>query len=61
VYAYLDGKKVRIQVFNRAELTAGTRLRTPCIVTEYSSTTLIPAGTRAEVDDYGNLIIEMEV
>ena len=48
-------------VFNRAELPAGARLQTPCIVTEYSSTTLIPIGTRAEVDGYGNLIIHMEI
>jgi N-methylhydantoinase A len=60
VSAYLDGKKVKTLVFSRADLTAGARLRTPCIVTEYSSTTLIPAGTRAEVDGYGNLIIETE-
>ena len=59
VSAYLDGKKVKTLVFNRAELSAGARLRTPCIVIEYSSTTLIPAGLRAEVDSYGNLIIQV--
>jgi len=58
VSAYLDGKKLKTLVFNRAELSAGARLGTPCIVTEYSSTTLIPAGMRAEVDSYGNLIIQ---
>lgn len=59
VSAYLDGKKLKTLVFNRAELPAGARLRSPCIVTEYSSTTLIPAGMRAEVDSYGNLIIQV--
>jgi N-methylhydantoinase A len=59
VSAYLDGKKLKTLVFNRAELSAGARLRTPCIVTEYSSTTLIPAGMRADVDSYGNLIIQV--
>jgi N-methylhydantoinase A len=59
VNAYLDGKKLRIPVLNRADLPAGARLPTPCIVTEYSSTTLIPTGTRAEVDSYGNLIIQV--
>jgi len=59
VSAFLDGRKLKTLVFNRAELSAGTRLRTPCIVTEYSSTTLIPAGMRAEVDSYGNLIIQV--
>ena len=59
VNAYLDGKKQKTLVFNRAELSAGARLSTPCIVTEYSSTTLIPAGMRAKVDSYGNLIIQV--
>jgi len=58
--AYLAGKKLKLAVFTRDDLPAGARLRTPCIVTEYSSTTLIPADTRAEVDGYGNLIIETE-
>src|SRR6185503_11423980 len=59
VNAYLDGKKQKTLVFNRAELEPGARLGTPCIVTEYSSTTLIPAGMRDEVDDFGNLIIQV--
>jgi N-methylhydantoinase A len=56
--AYLDGKKLNVAVFNRSDLQAGARLQTPCIVTEYSSTTLFSPGTRAEVDGYGNLIIQ---
>jgi N-methylhydantoinase A len=60
VTAYLDGKKLSVAVFNRADLLGGARLQTPCIVTEYSSTTLFPPGTRAEVDGYGNLIIQVD-
>jgi N-methylhydantoinase A len=45
-------------VYQRNDLLAGDRLKTPCIVTEYSSTTLIPSDTRARVDEFGNLIIE---
>ena len=59
VSAYLDGKNVIVAVYNRDELAVGTQLRTPCIVTEYSSTTLIPRGTNAELDGYGNLIIQV--
>jgi len=58
VMAYLDRKKLRIAVYKRDELSAGAQLRSPCIVTEYSSTTLIPPGASAEVDGYGNLIIQ---
>lgn len=49
----------RAAVYAREELPAGARLRTPCIVTEYSSTTLVPSDARASVDKLGNLIIEL--
>ncbi|HYE66157.1 MAG TPA: hydantoinase/oxoprolinase family protein [Pyrinomonadaceae bacterium] len=48
----------RAAIYRRDELPRGARLRSPCIVTEYSSTTLIPPAARASVDIYGNLIIE---
>ncbi len=59
VSAYMDGKKMSVAVYERDDLPVGTRLRSPCIVTEYSSTTLIPPGTKAELDGYGNLIIQV--
>ena len=59
VDAYLNGKKLKVAVYRRDELSPGDRLRSPCIVTEYSSTTLIPDGARAQVDNYGNLIIQV--
>jgi len=57
--AYLDGKEVPVGIYRRENLVAGGRLRTPCIVTEYSATTLIPADAQAELDQYGNLIIQV--
>ena len=59
VQAYLDGKKTRTGVYERDHLAPGDRLQTPCIVTEYSSTTLIPSGVSVRVDDYGNLIVNL--
>jgi N-methylhydantoinase A len=59
VNAFLDRKKQEVAVYYREELPARARLHTPCIVTEYSSTTLIPSGARARVDSYGNLIIQV--
>lgn len=56
--AYFDGKKSRIGIYEREEFRAGMKLRAPCIVREYSATTLIPAGARASVDGHGNLIVE---
>jgi N-methylhydantoinase A len=60
VAAFLNGKKQQVAVYRRDDLRAGDRLRTPCIVTEYSSTTLIPSNAKAVVDNYGNLIIQLE-
>jgi N-methylhydantoinase A len=46
-------------VYRREELRAGARLRVPCVVTEYSATTLVPAGARCTTDAGGNLVIEL--
>ncbi len=55
---FFDGRQLRASIYHRDELKPGARLRSPCIVTEYSSTTLIPTGASAALDNYGNLIIE---
>jgi N-methylhydantoinase A len=57
--AFLNGKKQLVAVYRRVELSPGVRLQTPCIVTEYSSTTLIPSEARAKVDNHRNLIIQL--
>ncbi|MDT4897562.1 MAG: N-methylhydantoinase [Acidobacteriota bacterium] len=49
---------VRAGIYVRDHLNPGARLRSPCIVTEYSATTLVPLGARAIVDEDGNLMIE---
>jgi N-methylhydantoinase A len=46
-------------VYRREELPAGARLKSPCVVTEYSSTTLVPAWARAALDARGNLVVEL--
>ncbi|MGI9107559.1 MAG: hydantoinase/oxoprolinase family protein [Pyrinomonadaceae bacterium] len=57
---YFAAKPERIGIYTRDELKPGAGLRTPCIVTEYSSTTLIPKEARgAHLDRHGNLIIEL--
>lgn len=57
--AYREGEKVSVAVYDRATLPAGAQLSAPCIVTEYSATTLIPNGASAEVDTSGNLVIQV--
>ncbi len=56
---YFTNTRTRTAIYARAELAPSARLNSPCIVTEYSSTTLIPAHARADVDTHGNLIIEL--
>jgi len=57
--AYLAGKRLRVGVYRRDGLKPRAKLRTPCIVTEYSATTLIPVGVTAALDEAGNLIISL--
>jgi N-methylhydantoinase A len=59
--AYIGGKKVRTAIFDRDNLLAKSRLEGPAIVTEYSATTLIPPGSSASVDVFGNLILDVGV
>jgi N-methylhydantoinase A len=59
VEAYLDALKTTVVVYERDALRGGVKLRTPCIVTEYSATTLIPADAKAHVDEFGNILIEL--
>lgn len=55
---FFERRRIRAAVYRREEM-AGSRLRVPCIVTEYSATTLIPEGCKARVDTQGNLIVEV--
>jgi N-methylhydantoinase A len=56
---YLDRRKISAPVYRRANLRAGLRLRTPCILMEYSATTIITEDCSATVDPRGNVIIEL--
>ncbi|HEY3104577.1 MAG TPA: hydantoinase/oxoprolinase family protein [Pyrinomonadaceae bacterium] len=57
---YFDRKKIRAAVYRRENLQAGVRLRVPCIVTEYSGTTLIPTGSLGRIDSGGNIVIDVQ-
>jgi N-methylhydantoinase A len=48
-------------VYQRRDLRAGQHLDGPAIVEQEDTTTLVPAGFRAEVDPYGNLVIQGRV
>jgi N-methylhydantoinase A len=59
VETYFGKKKGRVVVYRREELLPGSRLRTPCIVTEYSATTLAPDKTECYLDGNGNIVIDL--
>lgn len=55
---YFTAAPTRTNIYHREDLPRDAHLRSPCIITEYSSTTLVPSGARARTDALGNLIIE---
>jgi N-methylhydantoinase A len=59
VSLYLLGRKTMAALYRREELFANVKLQTPCLVTEYSATTLIDADSKARIDGFGNLLIEI--
>jgi N-methylhydantoinase A len=54
---YLTERSQEAPVYDRDSLSCGAIITGPAIITEYSSTTLIPAGFGVEVDPWLNLII----
>jgi N-methylhydantoinase A len=57
---HFGGKGVLAPVFDRARLIAGHAFRGPAVVVEYSATAAIPPGCRVRVDQWQNLIVEVE-
>src|SRR5205085_12019541 len=55
---HFDEGAREVAVYRREDLPALARLRAPCVVVEYSSTTLIPVGASASVDGFGNVVIK---
>ena len=51
---------IETPVYDRYALAAGTPIAGPAIVEERESTTVLPPGATATVDDYANLIVEFE-
>jgi N-methylhydantoinase A/oxoprolinase/acetone carboxylase beta subunit len=53
----LGGKLQRARLIDREQLRAGDFFRGPAVVSEYSATTLVPGGWRAQVDAYGQILL----
>jgi 5-oxoprolinase (ATP-hydrolysing) len=56
----VDGKAERHSTpfYERERLRAGDRITGPAIVEQYDTTTVIPPGLEAEIDAYGNIVID---
>jgi N-methylhydantoinase A len=52
-----EGKFLKTKIYDRQRLRWGNLLEGPAVVVEYSSTTVLPPGTRAKVDRFGNLLV----
>ena len=57
VYFREAGGFLDTQIYDRERLGAGSVLEGPAIIDERTSTTLVPKGFNAKVDDYGNIIL----
>jgi N-methylhydantoinase A len=57
---FLNGKKLRPAIYARESLPLGRELAGPAIVTEYSATTVIPAGKQFRLDRHGNMLIRIK-
>jgi N-methylhydantoinase A len=54
---WLGEKRKQVPVYDREELRPGAAISSPAIVVEYGSTTLVPAGWKASVDEWQNLVL----
>jgi N-methylhydantoinase A len=54
-----EDRKMPSLVIDRERLLGGNVIEGPAIVTEYSSTTVIPPWARAGVDEYANLVLQI--
>jgi N-methylhydantoinase A len=56
---HFTGTWLQSKVYQRDLLTPGDTFVGPALITEYSSTTVLPPNCRASVDEYANLVIEV--
>jgi N-methylhydantoinase A/oxoprolinase/acetone carboxylase beta subunit len=57
--AYFDGSAVDTPVYERSELPAGVEFDGPAVIDQLDTTTLVPPGVRAAVDEWLNIRMEV--
>ena len=53
----LDGRRQTAALIDREQLRNGDSFAGPAVISEYSATTLVPAGWQARVDAYGQILL----
>ena len=56
-----DGGWVDADAYVRDEMAAGTTIEGPAVIDQFDSTTVLPPGTTATVDDYANLLVKVDL
>ena len=56
---YFERRFRPTRFYRREKLVSGNRIAGPAMITEYTAATLLPPGASAEVDSYGNLVIDV--
>lgn len=56
---WFDGKGHKTNVYDRALIKAGAELTGPAIIDQVNSTTVVPPGATAKVDQYMNILIRV--
>jgi len=54
------GRPQKSRLYHRGDLRAGDVFSGPCVIAEYSATTLIPPDWKARVDPYGQLLLSLK-
>jgi N-methylhydantoinase A len=53
-------REVATKFYDRARLVAGNRIDGPAVINQYDTTTVLPPGLTAEIDRFGNIVIQIE-
>jgi len=56
---FFDYEPMKTKIFKRERLESGNRVRGPAILVEYSSTIVVPPFAKAVVDEFGNIVMEV--
>ena len=56
----VDGQPDRrpTRFYEREQLIAGNRIEGPAVINQYDTTTVVPPGLVAEIDGFGNIVID---